>query len=79
LNEPVPGIELLLQGLTATLEGSIFPLVKAMDGKIDLDLKTHHKMSAISEQLRDLEENVLNMKHVSRNTADQAEGGQEEH
>ena len=66
VNQPVPGIELLLQGLTATVEGSIFPLVQAMDGKIDLDLKTHHRMAAISEQLRTLEASLLRLKHTTR-------------
>ncbi|MEC8811597.1 MAG: DNA repair ATPase [Pseudomonadota bacterium] len=66
VNQPVPGIDLLLQGLTATVEGSIFPLVQAMDGKIDLDLKTHNKMAAISEQLRMLEASLLRLKHTTR-------------
>ena len=76
VNQPVPGIDLLLKGLVSTLEGSIFPLVKAMDGKIDLDLKTHHKMGAILDQLRTLEASMLRMKHTSR--ASSGNAGKEE-
>ena len=66
VNQPVPGVDLLLKGLVSTLEGSIVPLVKAMDGKIDLDLKTHHKMGAILDQLRTLEASMLRLKHTTR-------------
>jgi len=66
VNQPVPGLDLLLKGMADALEGSIFPLVKAMDGKIDLDLKTHNKMGAILDQLRGLEASMLRLKHTTR-------------
>lgn len=55
VNEPVPGINKLLSALAETIEHSISPLVRSMDKKLDIDLRTHEKMSGISEQLRNLE------------------------
>ncbi|MCG8312800.1 MAG: DNA repair ATPase [Pseudomonadales bacterium] len=54
VSEPVPGVQEILKALAATMENSIFPLVKAMDGKIGLDLKTHEYMKTVSEQLDEL-------------------------
>lgn len=69
VNQPVPGLDLMLQAMANTLEGSIYPLVKAMDGKIDLDLKTHNKMNAILENLRTLEASMLRMKHTTQSAS----------
>ncbi|GAA6153636.1 DNA repair ATPase [Pseudoteredinibacter isoporae] len=55
VNEPVPGINKLLSALAQTIEHSISPLVRSMDKKLDIDLRTHDKMRDISEQLRSLE------------------------
>ncbi|NHO89124.1 AAA family ATPase [Pseudoteredinibacter isoporae] len=55
VNEPVPGINKLLSALAQTIEHSISPLVRSMDKKLDIDLRTHDKMRDISEQLRNLE------------------------
>ena len=55
VNQPVPGIGKILTVLADTIEHSIFPIVKSMDKKLDIDLKTHEKMKEISEQLRNLE------------------------
>ncbi len=55
LNQPVPGIDKLLRVLADTIENSIFPLVRSMDKKLEIDLRTHDKMSEVSEQLRALE------------------------
>ncbi|WP_370979462.1 DNA repair ATPase [Agaribacterium sp. ZY112] len=52
VNEPVPGIDLLLKTLADTIEGSIYPLVRAMEGKLDIDLRTHSKLENIFERLR---------------------------
>ena len=54
VSEPVPGVQEILKALASTMENSIFPLVKAMDGKIGLDLKTHEYMKTVSEQLDEL-------------------------
>ncbi|NRB40773.1 MAG: DNA repair ATPase [Pseudomonadales bacterium] len=58
VNQPVPGMDKILTVLAETIEHSIFPLVKSMDKKLDIDLKTHDKMLEISEQLRFLEGTV---------------------
>ncbi|UZE96197.1 DNA repair ATPase [Alkalimarinus alittae] len=55
INQPVPGLDKVLHVLANTMENSIFPLVRAMDKKIDIDLRTHDKMAEISTQLRQLE------------------------
>jgi len=58
VNQPVPGIELILTTLADTIEHSLMPVVKSMDKKLDIDLRTHHKMTDISNQLRNLEHAV---------------------
>lgn len=58
VSEPIPGVEQILKALAATMENSIFPLVKAMDGKIGLDLKTHEYMKNVSQQLDILSSNL---------------------
>jgi hypothetical protein len=55
INQPVPGLEKILKALADTMENSLFPIVRSMDRKIDIDLKTHDKMKEISTQLRALE------------------------
>lgn len=55
VNQPVPGIDQLLRVLADTIENSIFPLVRSMDKKLEIDLRTHDKMSEVSDQLRQLE------------------------
>ena len=55
INEPVPGMDKILTVLAETIEHSIFPLVRSMDKKLDIDLRTHEKMKDISNQLRALE------------------------
>ncbi|MDX1695179.1 MAG: DNA repair ATPase, partial [Ketobacteraceae bacterium] len=54
VSEPIPGIDKILHALATTMENSIFPLVKAMDGKIGLDLKTHEYMKKVATQLETL-------------------------
>ena len=55
INQPVPGLDKILKALADTMENSLFPIVRSMDRKIDIDLKTHDKMKEISTQLRALE------------------------
>ncbi len=57
-NQPVPGLDKILTVLADTIENSIFPLVRSMDKKLDIDLRTHEKMRDISQQLRQLEDNM---------------------
>jgi len=55
VNQPVPGIDQLLRVLADTIENSIFPLVRSMEKKLEIDLRTHEKMGEVSVQLRELE------------------------
>ncbi|WP_144392259.1 DNA repair ATPase [Pleionea sediminis] len=54
INQPVPGIDQLLKTIAETFENTLLPLVRVMDGKLDLDLKTHKKMSEIEAKLRSI-------------------------
>ena len=56
VNQPVPGIDRILSTLANTIENSFFPVLQSMDKKLDIDLKTHHKMKDISAQLQELEQ-----------------------
>jgi hypothetical protein len=58
INQPVPGIDKILTVLADTIEHSIFPLVRSMEKKLDIDLRTHEKMKDISKQLQDLKSEV---------------------
>ena len=51
INEPVPGIDKVLTTLVETLETSILPLVRSMEKKLEIDLRTHDRMKDISRQL----------------------------
>ncbi len=66
INQPVPGIDQLLKTLADTLENSIYPLVRVMDGKLDLDLRTHERMKQILEQIRSLDARMTRLKHISK-------------
>ncbi len=57
-NDPVPGIDKLLSVLATTIESSIFPLVRSMDKKLDIDLRTHDKMTEVSNQLKILDKEL---------------------
>src|SRR5690606_11442039 len=58
INQPVPGIDNILCVLAETIENSIFPLVRSMDKKLDIDLRTHEKMQDVLVQLRQLESGI---------------------
>ncbi|MDX1453266.1 MAG: DNA repair protein, partial [Oleiphilaceae bacterium] len=55
VNQPVPGIEHILKTLADTIEHTLTPVVRSMDKKIDIDLRTQRKMVEISQQLRTLQ------------------------
>ncbi len=55
INQPVPGLDKLLETLTASIEQSLYPIVRSMDKKLEIDLRTHYKMQDISKQLADIE------------------------
>ena len=48
-------IDKLLTAVAETLEYSISPLVRSMENKPEIDLRTHDKMKDISLQLRRLQ------------------------
>jgi MoxR-like ATPase len=58
INQPVPGMDKVLTVLADTMEHSIFPLVRSMDKKLEIDLRTHEKMKDIAAQLRELQSSV---------------------
>ena len=58
INQPVPGLSKILSALADTIEHSIYPLVRNMDKKLDIDLRTHEKMEEISTHLRELEQEL---------------------
>ena len=54
VNQPDPALGEILTTLADTIEHSLMPVVRSMDKKIEIDLKTQHKMFEISNRLRDL-------------------------
>ena len=54
VNEPVPGIDVLLKRMADTLENSIYPLVHAMEGKLSIDLRTQENTAQIFAELKNL-------------------------
>lgn len=68
VNQPVPGIDKILRVLAETIEKSIFPLVRSMDKKLDIDLRTHERMQDVLVQLRQLESEVIAQKPVAIKT-----------
>jgi len=69
VNQPVPGIDKILTVLANTLENSIFPLVRSMDKKLEIDLRTHDKMGEISRQLRELEAELSGQSKKSKSAS----------
>lgn len=58
VNQPVPGLDKLLASLTLSIEQSLYPIVRSMDKKLEIDLRTHYKMQDISKQLADIEKKI---------------------
>jgi len=61
VNEPVPGMDMVLKTLAETLERSIFPLLQVMEGKLGIDLRTNSKLEEIFQRLRSIELNSGNI------------------
>ena len=66
INQPLPGLDAILKSMAATLEDSIYPLVKAMDGKIDLDLKTHDRMKQLLVKLKEIDTTLMQTAQSTR-------------
>jgi hypothetical protein len=58
VNEPVPAVDRVLQLMADTLETSIYPLVRSLDKKLDIDLKNHEKILVLAEQMRQLQHDL---------------------
>ena len=58
VNPPPEGIEEILKVLAETWQNSLYPLVRSMDKKIDIDLKTRRKTEEISNQLLELQQAI---------------------
>lgn len=58
INQPVPGVDAILRKLTESIEMSLFPIMRSMDKKMEIDLRTHYKMKEVAEKLGDLKENM---------------------
>lgn len=65
VNQPVPGVDRVLSSMADTIEHSIYPLVKVMEGKLGLDLRTHDKLEEVLVSLRkqSLTEDVTRVGH----------------
>ncbi len=58
VNQPVPGMDKVLTVLAETIEHSIFPLVRHMDKKLEIDLGTYNKIKTVAKQLHDLKSDM---------------------
>lgn len=67
VNQPLPGLDKVLQVLANTLEGSLLPLVRNMDKKLDIDLRNHEKIEQVSHQLKLLQAELLSAKQKLKN------------
>jgi hypothetical protein len=65
VNQPVPGVDALLKTIAGTLETSIFPLVKLMEGKLNIDLNTQKSMGSLYNEIRLLKQVIEESKEVS--------------
>ena len=65
VNQPLPGLDKVLQVLANTLEGSLLPLVRNMDKKLDIDLRNHEKIEQVSHQLKLLQTELSAAKQKS--------------
>jgi hypothetical protein len=65
VNQPVPGIDALLKTIASTLETSIFPLVKLMEGKLNIDLNTQKSLGSLYNEIRQIKKVIEESKEVS--------------
>lgn len=67
INQPVPGLDELLRTLTESIQNSLFPIVRSMDKKLEIDLRTHYTMKSVSKQLADIEIEIQRQLQNERN------------
>ncbi|MEN0035435.1 MAG: DNA repair ATPase [Cellvibrio sp.] len=70
INQPLPGLDKVLKVLADTLEGSLVPLVRNMDKKLDIDLRNHEKIEQVSHQLKVLQGELLAKKKPKASPAE---------
>jgi hypothetical protein len=68
-NAPSPELESTLKTISDTFTNSILPLVKVMDGKLDLDLATHKNMAAILNEIEALNTSNARVKDALKKKA----------
>lgn len=62
VNEPVPGVGKMLGVMAQTLETSLYPLMRSLDKKLEIDLKNHEKMQLLVDQMRQLQSDLGSQK-----------------
>ena len=62
VNQPVPGMDKVLQTLADTIEHSFMPMVRHMDRKLEVDLDTHYKIEEVGDQIRKLRSQLAGKK-----------------
>jgi hypothetical protein len=58
-NPGIPDVGKIIATLANTIEESFIPIVKTIEKTLYIDLNTHKKLKEISEQLRDIEINII--------------------
>jgi len=64
VNQPVPGISKLLVSIADTFEHSLYPLVHAMEGKLNIDLQTQQHIASLFTEMRSLREGITSSSRV---------------
>ena len=54
-NQPVPGLEPLLSTMASTIEGSLLPVVRAMEHKLRLDHDIWDTLNGVVKELKDID------------------------
>lgn len=67
VNQPVPGLDRLLETLTESIQNSLFPIVRSMDKKLEIDLRTHFNMKEVSKQLAEIDSAIQKQLKAAKN------------
>lgn len=65
VNQPVPGMDQVLQGLSAMVENSLLPVVSAMEHKIRMDHDVWNKVKETAQILQSLQQTLQNIQYVT--------------
>lgn len=77
--EPVPGLNGILETLAHSIEQSLVPVVRSMDKKLDIDLRTHHKLVDIANELRDIQNRLPSKASVVGRASRGSSGEEKDH